>query len=83
MAGQREEYTAARDRSSGQSEMQFEDSETGSPLQSEDSLEVKGLSSGWLLCFSDLQASFIRLQTRYHYERHLEVHSSGAAYLVC
>ena len=25
------------------------------PFESEDLVEVKGLSSGWLLCFSDLQ----------------------------
>ena len=29
-----------------------------SPLQSEDSVEVKGLSSAWLLCFSNLQLEF-------------------------
>ena len=30
-------------------------STVGSPFLSEDLVEVKGLSSGWLLCFSDLQ----------------------------
>ena len=62
MAGQREEYKAGGDRGSWHSDMKSEvqseavSQSTGSPLWSEDSVEVKGLSSGWLLCFSDLSA---------------------------
>ena len=55
MAGWRDEYKAGGDRSSRHSVWGF--METGScPLWSEDSVEVKGLSSGWLLYFSDLSA---------------------------
>ena len=62
MAGLREEYKAEEERTQCSLRQQSEDEvrggslRTGSSFWSEDSVDVKGLSSGWLHYFSDLSA---------------------------
>ena len=58
MDGRREEYKAGGDRSSDalRGHSLSRQSQDRTPFWSEDWVEVKGLSSGWLLCFSDLSA---------------------------
>ena len=63
MAGQREEYKG-EERNSWN--MESEDS------WRQDLVEVKGLSSGWLFCFSDLQVEPQYLSLGFYYSSYIE-----------
>ena len=66
MAGQREEYKGqeAGTQWSVESEVLWRQDLA---FRSEDLVEVKGLSSGWLLCFSDLQLEPLYLSPGFYY----------------